>query len=917
MGEAVEKGAEEVGRRLVSDGATRVGQTNSSSPPKTPQGSGVPAAGRRGVLGEWAPPVLRNGTQVERVGGFHPVFEYGQHPGSASEPAFVPQGYGASAPQDKPRMANGFKRGREYGKGEGRKGEEHTEDRDLRGYQEGYAAGKESRYEGGDRDWVGYGEQGGGYYSSSDGKCPVGRYGVIGTVRGGQNCQPSALYSAHNPSVLGDAGLRGTKGEGGGGGILAFPGFARGSHQELPQESEPALGAALPKKRIHPTLSGGGNEGCGPSPHHAASDNGYPQQVSGIGLADRGEEDEGGERQGFESSGDGWEDSEGERGDGGGDGGRDGGRDGGGGGYVGIPKFVKKNFVDPPSWEELQKTFKNVGEIQRIRFPLNVKRVSKGNIKKLRELSFVNEECKLFLYENLRVLYDEKLYKEMTEGSDPPPLQKPSLSRNELDSLEGYKFEKAKEKPIWGTFPFKVAEPQKKRCRAIFDCKINKVVSSTPQYSLKNKQQIREDFEKIKLYNYIFVQFDFRSFYDQFPLWKLIRKYFGFLGHNGMWYWLLLLPMGFRLAVACAQATMWAFLNFYRDPEVSVATIIDNVCFSGPREKVYEAINTFLTRVFLCSFSLNKFEEIKFLELSHKQKMVLFRSLEETQPEFLGEKYNFVKNTRCLNEKTVEKLRVVWGVLGEELGEKKKSMSNRQLFSLFGILIYATEILNISTFSFFNLFKKIRKISKYLSDHEDEWDNIVDLQLTNKEYFVLKNWVKIVLANKPVFMTAGKKAIPRFENFKADFYIVLDASSWGWGALLFGSVKNFLSQANGQWAKGDYGASTKAEPLGVEAAVGWWSKRIAHKKVAILTDHKNLVYAFSALFIHSWFYNRCMEKLDRLQVENGTEFQIYYLQGEKNTADGVSRGATVVENKVFPWVEGAGMDTALPCPWQM
>ena len=84
-----------------------------------------------------------------------------------------------------------------------------------------------------------------------------------------------------------------------------------------------------------------------------------------------------------------------------------------------------------------------------------------GFIRKLRNLSFINLECKLFLLESLRVLHDESLYKEMVGEETPPPLQKPSLSRNELDSLEDYKFEKASTKPVWGTFLFKVAEPQK------------------------------------------------------------------------------------------------------------------------------------------------------------------------------------------------------------------------------------------------------------------------------------------------------------------------------------------------------------------------------------------------------------------------------------------------------------------------
>ena len=167
-----------------------------------------------------------------------------------------------------------------------------------------------------------------------------------------------------------------------------------------------------------------------------------------------------------------------------------------------------------------------------------------------------------------------------------------------------------------------------------------------------------------------------------------------------------------------------------------------------------------------------------------------------------------------------------------------------------------------------------------------------------------------------VHISAGKKEIIHLDHFKPHYYVVLDASKWGWGALLFGENKKFLLFANGQWARGDYGVPTKAEPLGVEAVVKRWSGIFANRKVAIITDHINLMYAHTALFVHSYYYNRCVETLQRQKQKSGTQFQIYFIKGRKNTADGVSRGESFVRDKVFPQVEGTGNCTASTYPWQ-
>ena len=75
------------------------------------------------------------------------------------------------------------------------------------------------------------------------------------------------------------------------------------------------------------------------------------------------------------------------------------------------------------------------------------------------------------------------------------------------------------ESPVWGVFGFNRCLQVANCCRAIFECGLNKVFKDTLSYSLKTKHQIRNcccnsgGFD-----DFVFLQFDFMSFYDQFVL---------------------------------------------------------------------------------------------------------------------------------------------------------------------------------------------------------------------------------------------------------------------------------------------------------------------------------------------------------------------------------------------------------------
>ena len=150
-------------------------------------------------------------------------------------------------------------------------------------------------------------------------------------------------------------------------------------------------------------------------------------------------------------------------------------------------------------------------------------------------------------------------------------------------------------------------------------------------------------------------------------------------------------------------------------------------------------------------------------------------------------------------------------------------------------------------------------------------------------------------------MKKWKKSVPNFrvKNNKPD------------------KEKKFLFCIHDRWLKGDYRSSVKAEPLGVSKTLRAKRSFLKGKRIAILTDHDNLVHASQACFVHSFHYNNnCLKYLEKLKREDNTTSFLYYLEGIKNTADGLSRGQTWAKDKSFPEV-GAGLGKALTVPWQL
>ena len=333
------------------------------------------------------------------------------------------------------------------------------------------------------------------------------------------------------------------------------------------------------------------------------------------------------------------------------------------------------------------------------------------------------------------------------------------------------------------------------------------------------------------------------------------------------------------------------------------------------------AVDCFLSRVFLCGFTLNgkldgskalPIDGGKYLRSSKQERWELIERHAEEQFDFLGERYDLGANTRSMTVKTAEKLDFVWGLVTQ----RSYRVTHRQFFSLVGLLVYATGVLALPTGGYFNIFRKIRWLSSALHKDESLWDSELVVGLSIKEKEDLKGWVEVAARNEPVPTLSGKKDPPPFDRLDA-MIIIVDASEWGRGALLYSRQRVLVTTSCGQWRAGeDYRSSVKAEPRGVREAVSAFMNQIGGVDVAILTDHEGLVWARRAMFTHSYWYNGCFLFLEDVERKLGGKFYFYFLEGKRNIADSLSRGKGVEETS-FPEIAGTGMVCASLCPWQL
>lgn len=463
-----------------------------------------------------------------------------------------------------------------------------------------------------------------------------------------------------------------------------------------------------------------------------------------------------------------------------------------------------------------------------------------------------SETQKVTLKRALRWTCDPEHYTQFNNVLPPFRRYKTRLLKEDLKIL--YRSKKLlKIRPRCSVRSFFVVEWGKKRRRPIFWPDLNEAIKKDNLD--KSTIPLKRDVRKNGTNGNWSLQYDFVGWYDQLPLHKEISKFFAIDSKRC----LQTLPMGFRPACEVAQTISESLANYNLPEGVSVDIYIDNIRFVGDRENVIIAGKRFLER---CAIVGAKVDNVN--------------SVPTQEDEFLGERYNYVDKTRCLTNKTLEKLKFV-----RECLSSQATFSNRQVAGIFGLLFFSAEVLQKPLCQLFHLMKWYRQKMREVESH---WNAQTCIECSIRTD--ISNWIDLLLENIPVPLYDSRDDA----EYEADLTLTVDACETGWGCVA--TTEHSTQYYGSRWSENDHEhhnlfSSVSSEPLGMwRSVVSTVSTTM--KKVIIYTDHLPLVFAMKRGVAKADSYNILMCKLK--ETYKDVKFEVRFISGEKNViADFLSR----------------------------
>jgi hypothetical protein len=408
---------------------------------------------------------------------------------------------------------------------------------------------------------------------------------------------------------------------------------------------------------------------------------------------------------------------------------------------------------------------------------------------------------------------------------------------------------------------FDTAEPARKRRRALLEPLINDLIFKTDLCGIKlsTSNDVHEMFTRKFV-----ILFDASAYYDQFRLSEDVRNYNGILSGNTLLR-STVLGTGFRKACDVAHTTSELLIDF---PMNDVPTIlyIDNFGFGcDDLDELQRVAKTFVERCATAGVILND-----------TNPPIIGRDVMQT--DCLGEHLDILSKTKCLTAQSVGKLVLAVDVINKQ---RTENVGRKQMAAVYGMLFYATRVLNMDVSMYYNALRYYRDLGAICSI--EGWNGTAP-RITGTALEELLMWCAVASRNTPVPFAKDDESI--------DATIIVDASHWGYGAILSpneGPIREISKQWNAEdRAEFDLRRSTVAEPLAVRRSICELLCPGKYRSVRIMSDHSGLVYTGNRGYARSYYYNemiRCIR-----DSFPGTKFTFGFIQGIHNYADGLSRG---------------------------
>lgn len=428
---------------------------------------------------------------------------------------------------------------------------------------------------------------------------------------------------------------------------------------------------------------------------------------------------------------------------------------------------------------------------------------------------------------------------------------------------------------------FCVDEPHKNRKRVIQHTKLhNELLEKAPKTVLNS---IEHRCDAAATCNFG-IEFDMKASYTQIPLDPAIRKYF---------YCRLPTDRGNKLARLCVAATGQSHIVFvavagirhlsaFALPEgVETDDHIDNFFAGGARfEDVLEVASTFRSRASACGFTINDVDENTDIA-----------SMIATEGAYCGIYRNFATSSVSLTEKTVSKIELSMSLVS--------GWSWRGFAGHMGLLFFSMQILKPAVYEYFNLLRFVSSVGFEMQSAGDTlWD--APARIPDSAMNDLKKWTASAVANTPRHVATP---IP------PNVFILMDASSWGWGYVAYDSTSGTVYYHGEKWSpdfvkkhgRNKLRRSTFTEPWGIHLMKKHLVPQLLGDSVRHLligSDNVTAVALHRKRYSGMSFDLNCIAAADCLAFPT-LKCSHMHVAGEKNViADAFSRGKALPDDKV-------------------
>jgi hypothetical protein len=365
------------------------------------------------------------------------------------------------------------------------------------------------------------------------------------------------------------------------------------------------------------------------------------------------------------------------------------------------------------------------------------------------------------------------------------------------------------------------------------------------------------------------ITLDFSAWFDQIPLHESGRPFHCFT-FGGRWYRLTRLPMGQRQAVDVASTLTDMLTSFDRPATVDVCTYIDNVRFLGDDEdEVIDVALQFVHRAWSIGATIN---EIKCTGDARER----LRALVHQRGEFLGVEFDYVSKAARVGPKTMAKLRLL-----DSAFRGNDGFTHQNFLALFGVLFFTMQVTRPSAAHRYYCLKEYSNVARRIQADPGLLPTQYKCPPARQQQIV--QWIEDTILNPWV------PAVTTPTTSEADYVLVTDASSWGWGALLWDWSSGLIRHTACKWELGWSArrTSTWSETEAVARALTFFFPYGTPESLAVLSDSAAAVGAFSKGRSGVYALNRAVGSAQ--QVLQNARPGFYHIAGNLNPADGLSR----------------------------